>query len=680
MPQIINTNINSLLAQRNLNKTQSALETALARLSSGLRINSAKDDAAGLAIANRFTTQITGLNQAARNANDGISLAQTAEGGLNNITTNLQRIRELAVQAANGSLTSADRASLDLEAQQLIEEIDRVARETSFNGVKLLDGSISKTVLHVGANAFETVEFSLTAARTDTLGVTSKATVSSVNSTATQNTLRAGDLVINGVTIGESSASLDAASTTNQSASAIAKVAAINAVSDSTGVVAQVNANVAQGFSMTAATAATSGTITINGTTVNVTAVNGDAAATRAGVVSAINAVSGQTGVYATDGGSSASGVILTASDGRNIAVSMGGGANESLMGVSTGTFYGTYSLISDKAITIAEGSGNIDRSGLSEGTFNTAVSVVTTVDNSGDDFASGDFKINGVLIGATTESMDTASITGEEGSAIAKVTAINAISDQTGVTASVVTNEVSGFSQTALADQTGEITINGVSTSTIITTGSGASDRALVINAINAISGQTGVVAVDGGSSAKGVLLQAVDGRNIVVAMTNNLVESVTGLSTGTFYGNYQLTSANAITIEIGDNGTEGLVNSGLRQGTFGVARSGTALDNLSISTVDKANEAIIAIDNALAAVDQNRSNLGAVQNRLASTISSLSSTAESLTAARSRIQDADFAAETAALTRAQILQQAGVSILAQANSLPQLALTLLQ
>ena len=141
MAQVINTNIASLNAQRNLNTSQAALATSLQRLSSGLRINSAKDDAAGLAIASRFTAQINGLNQAARNANDGISLAQTAEGALGEVTNNLQRIRELAVQSANSTNSASDRASLDAEATQLISEITRVASQTSFNGLNLLDGS-----------------------------------------------------------------------------------------------------------------------------------------------------------------------------------------------------------------------------------------------------------------------------------------------------------------------------------------------------------------------------------------------------------------------------------------------------------------------------------------------------------------------------------------------------------
>ncbi|HEY5763542.1 MAG TPA: flagellin, partial [Rhodocyclaceae bacterium] len=171
MPQVINTNIASLNSQRNLNTSQTALSQALQRLSSGLRINSAKDDAAGLAISERFTTQIRGLNQATRNANDGISLAQTAEGALGEINNNLQRIRELAVQSANATNSASDRQALDQEVQQRLAEIDRIAAQTSFNGQKVLDGTFGNAAFQVGANVGETISVNLTtSARTNAMG------------------------------------------------------------------------------------------------------------------------------------------------------------------------------------------------------------------------------------------------------------------------------------------------------------------------------------------------------------------------------------------------------------------------------------------------------------------------------------------------------------------------------
>lgn len=186
MPQVINTNIASLNAQRNLNVSQNSLSTALQRLSSGLRINSAKDDAAGLAISERMTSQIRGMNQAARNANDGISLAQTAEGALVEIGNNLQRIRELAVQSANATNSENDREALQKEVTQLIDEIQRVGEQTSFNGTKLLDGSFASQIFQVGANEGETIDF------TDIADVTASGlSVDSVDITGTDGTAAA---------------------------------------------------------------------------------------------------------------------------------------------------------------------------------------------------------------------------------------------------------------------------------------------------------------------------------------------------------------------------------------------------------------------------------------------------------------------------------------------------------
>ena len=162
MAQSINTNVASLNAQRNLSRSQGMMNTALERLSTGLRINSAKDDAAGLAISERFTTQIRGLNQAVRNASDGISLAQTTESALGELTNNLQRIRELAVQSVNATNSASDRAALNAEVTERIAEIDRIAKQTNFNGVKVLDGSFGTATFQVGANVGETISVALT--------------------------------------------------------------------------------------------------------------------------------------------------------------------------------------------------------------------------------------------------------------------------------------------------------------------------------------------------------------------------------------------------------------------------------------------------------------------------------------------------------------------------------------
>ncbi len=232
MPQTINTNIASLNAQRNLNGSQAASQTAMQRLSSGMRINSAKDDAAGLAISERFTSQIRGLNQAARNANDAISLSQTAEGAMASVGDNLQRIRELAVQSANATNSSSDRAALQSEVAQLKSEIDRVASQTNFNGTKLLDGSFTSAAFQVGANANETI--SVTGVQNSTIAglgsVTSASTQSALVSSLGVGAAAAGSLTINGTDIG----ALAAVGTSQERAAQV--VDAVNKVAGATGV------------------------------------------------------------------------------------------------------------------------------------------------------------------------------------------------------------------------------------------------------------------------------------------------------------------------------------------------------------------------------------------------------------------------------------------------------------
>lgn len=232
--QGINTNVMSLNAQRNLQSSQSSLATSIQRLSSGLRINSAKDDAAGLAISSRFSSQINGLNQAQRNANDGISLAQTADGALNSISDSLQRIRELAVQSRNATNSSTDRAALNTEAQALKAEIDRVSSTTSFNGVKLLDGSFSNAAFQIGANVGETITVgSISNTGSATLGSYSLAQVTGA-AASTFGAITAGDLTINGVSVGA------VAADTNSANRASSIAAAINSYSSQTGVSATI--------------------------------------------------------------------------------------------------------------------------------------------------------------------------------------------------------------------------------------------------------------------------------------------------------------------------------------------------------------------------------------------------------------------------------------------------------
>ena len=467
MPQVINTNIASLNSQRNLNVSQNSLNTALQRLSSGLRINSAKDDAAGLAISERFTAQIRGLNQAARNANDGISLAQTAEGALSEIGNNLQRIRELSVQSANATNSASDRAALQAEVNQLVAEIDRVATQTNFNGTNLLDGSFSAQKFQVGANAGQTITVDqIASARTGTLGQEYKATVTS--------------------------GALDGATTVNLAA------------------------------------------ITINGKAIGSATVAADAKT----IVNSINAAN-----------------------------------------------------------------------------------------------------ISGVR------------------------------ADITGPTV------VTGTAVVAAAT-TGSVTINGVATAAISTTADAATSRANVIKAVNDISAATGVTATEDSGQVK---LTAADGRNITHSFGGTLTNATTGLgATGTAESTYTVTYSGVQGGELNIAGT--VTNSGLTSALTNVALSGVAISNVDISDVAGANAALAAVDAALSSINSSRADLGAMQNRFSSVITNLQTTSENLSASRSRIQDTDFAAETAALTRAQILQQAGVAMLAQANALPNNVLSLLR
>ncbi len=862
MPQIINTNLASLTAQRNLNKSQSAGETAMQRLSSGLRINSAKDDAAGMAISTRFDSQVRGLAVGIRNANDGISLAQTAEGGLDSITSNLQRMRELAVQSANATNSSIDRQSLNEEVQQLKEEIERISNETNFNGVKLLNGDFMGATFQVGANAGETISVSIGKATVDSLGVSEAGGISALG---TNTPLKNGDLIINGVKVGATRAGDDTASTSNPSASAIAKAAAINRVADQTGVTAVVDKNDIGGSAMTPA-ATSGGSITLNGTSIAIDTTS-DPATTRASVVAAINAQAELTGVTAVDSGDDKAGVTLVAADGRNIELDFGNGtltsANTGL--AQAGTYEGGFTLVADssvKEINIS-GSSDLANSGLAAGSYktgeatvasssrsaeaasavnvtasdmNTATGAVNysvtngtfdyelrdaagnvvssgamTVDDdlaganlaanmntlagsviadlrtaidgdtgltttaadinavvspasgadgtitwslggdlkgyslsfsnfaggpdanatadlqamlggggkviSGvDNLNSGDLVINGSQISAAKASDDTASYTGaasssKEASGISMAAAINRASGETGVTATVNATTVEGTTTTpGTAADTAALWLNGIEINLTVQT-SAEDSRLHALAQINAVSGQTGVVATDNG---EGITLTAADGRNIVTAFDTNeantgsgnaVAASNFGLSSSiassdisdgavdkaarlanantaanTTYSTVTLTSAGAMTIEAGSNGTAGLAGLGLETGTYGGAANGQYLKDVDISTVEGANKALQAVDNALKQVNSARSELGAIQNRFESTIMNQQITSENLTAANSRIRDADFAAETAEMSRTQVLQQAGISILAQANGQPQQILQLLQ
>ena len=956
MSQIINTNIASLTAQRNLDRSQGANATALERLSSGLRINSAKDDAAGLSISTRFESQVKGLNVAVRNAGDGISLSQTAEGALQSMTDGLQRIRELAVQSSNATNSDTDREALQAEVSQLVAEITRTSEETTFNGRNLFDGDFNG-IFQIGANAGQTVDVQIGELTAAKLGASDQVGVSAVGN---ENALANGDLRINGVDIAASRPGDDNASTNNSAASAISKVAAINRFSDQTGVVAQVNDNVAAGSQMQGANG--TGNITLNGVEIAIST-STDTNTTRASVAQAINAFTEQTGIRAVDTDSNANGVQLVAEDGRNIQLSFDSVTAESTGLAAAGTYEGGFTLIAQSGVKEIKieggnntGNGNIANSGLSAGTFTSAtaakvsdaqtaefsraamadtggsfVNVVsvdystaddlddnysysvsvkgeqvyaaafpagiaddmdamahiandirenagsgvtaweefsgvltvagmeagdtltiggTSVNVGSDDYTDlakainetdfgadlqvfaelnaaqdeitlttrnfaekavtikydaagsavaslgaqtltdtqegaisgvvvvantngdkttfslssddnqnnellsnneqrtsatfesvngledGDLVINGVTIGAARTSADTASATtasdggkifssSKELSAIAVAAAVNEVSKETGVTATVNATQVVGGDGSNIGDVTlaggpwdvgdqAGIFINGVEVGVVTLQADGDGTnidtdraRADALNLINQNAAKTGVSAEDNGVS---LTLTAADGRNVSIAIDDRSgnqasigalfgmdadVEgigestfgeasadgriSAEGLTYQTTYGTVRLESAGQFTVDGGSKGADELDALGLSVGTFGGGEDGQFLKDIDISTFEGAQSALTAIDNALQSVSSTRADLGAIQNRFESTINNLTITSENLTAANSRIRDADFAAETAELSRTQVLQQAGISILAQANQRPQQVLSLL-
>ena len=356
---VINTNISAVAAQNSLRTSGLGEKSAMERLSSGIRINSAKDDAAGLAISTRMTSNIRGLAAAIRNANDGISLTQTAEGSLISIGDNLQRIRELAVQSANSTNNTSDRAALHAEAAQLVSEIDRISSNATFNGVKLLDGSYQNQALQVGSGneANDRITVSIGNARASALGVGGGSSFStSMNPSAplSTNALTSGSLTINGFNVGASTSD-GVSPATASAASSIAKANAINAVSGQTGVTASVGATNSATLTAITSSDATAFAITVNGVNISGT---GDSNTTVAAskIAAAFNAVSSQTGVAATLG--TAGTYTLSASDGRNIVLGLGftGLADNAKTGITAGTLTGTISLQSSSASGITLG------------------------------------------------------------------------------------------------------------------------------------------------------------------------------------------------------------------------------------------------------------------------------------------------------------------------------------
>jgi flagellin len=485
---VINTNVKALAAQASMTNVNQSMATAMERLSTGIRINSAKDDAAGLAIALRMTADIRGMAVAIRNANDGISLTQTAEGSLGQINDMLQRMRELAVQSSNGTASADNRAASQLEVTQLKQEIDNIASRTNFNGIKLLDGTAAKLNLQTGVNAGDSMTVQIAAAGTKDLGLGSRSSLSATGASGAVGALKniaAGDLTINGVAVGASSADDDTLSTT--------------------------------GFE----------TVTV---TIPTTLANG---------------THSFDGVTFTNGGTEVTGTVAAA-------------AFANAYNVST---------LSTKLYTAAASGATVVFTARVAGD---TVPTSTTAGAVGSQVPGGPTANAGANLGTAVVAAGGAE---KATSAIAKVAAINRIAAQTGVTAAVSATTVSGSVMTA-ADGTGLIRINGVATASFSTTTDAGVSRANTTAAINLITAQTGVRAIDSGDLKKGVVLVADDGRNITVAIagsTGSFTNASTGLGASAVNsGGFTLSSANGSPVVVGSSSNGTVANAGLSAGTY--------------------------------------------------------------------------------------------------------------
>jgi flagellin len=555
-----------------------ALDRATERLSSGQRVNSAKDDAAGLAISNRMTSQIRGLDQAIRNANDGVSLVQTAEGAMQEVTNMLQRIRELSIQSANGIYNDADRQTLDAEVQQLKKEMDRIAETTSFNGQKLLDGTLGNTVLQVGSQAYETMEVSIGSFSTYAMGGSSGDIVgeATTNGLADLQGVAAGDLIVNDVPLSDVSAEV----TVNDA------LAAWNSDLDGKGAsVSSLVQYVADGTG--------SGVLRAPAETLTIDYVDGD----------------GLTQTYTLTG----TGDMKELVDKINAETALEATLNTE-----------------GKLVLTAEGATSITITDISTGGGASGAGVITPV------------ATNFSLVFNDT-SVDKKGVIIEAGATLSA-----AQIDELGIDVNDTDGNLLGtvVAGAAAVLQEGDLIINNVAIGKITGTGTAATDLAEAIRVINLSSGESGVVAFAGAGGE--IALRSANGEEIAIK-----------------YGD-TATVADVLAIT-------GFQERNATEGVGSVA-------SIRIDTYEGAQKAIGIVDKALEQVNATRADLGAVNNRLDFTMSNLANVSEKTSASRSRIIDADFAAETAALSRAQVLQQAATAMLAQSNARPEQVLTLLR
>lgn len=581
MALVINTNVASLNAQRQLGGSGMALDRATERLSSGQRVNSAKDDAAGLAIANRMSSQVRGLDQAVRNANDGVSLIQTAEGALQESTNILQRMRELAVQSANGIYSDADRSTLNAESKQLKAELDRISSTTSFNGKNLLDGSLGTTKLQVGTQAGQTMDLNVGNFSTGSMGGSAADIVgaAATGGLASLTAMVAATWTVNDVAI-RTLADASAGTRLDQ------KLSSINADLEGKGAVAS---------TLVEAKAATSG-----------------------------------------------SGVLVTGTSQLTIAVLKADNTTQTTIITGTSSLQELVDRINSESGVQAK----INELGRMVLSAENAVSITTT-DTSANpaDGASGiaDNTYNFRMVFTDTSS-DQAGVKIERGgsgsAALDAALGLNVSDDNGNIQSATVAGGAGTTSK-------GDLIINGVEINAITLTGTAATDVTEIIKKLNEQSAETGVVAFVG-TETSGFALRSVSGEEISIKYGANATAA-------TVLGQFGLKERNA---------TEG-------QGS---------VSSIDISTAAGANKALSIIDKAIDQVSTQRADLGAVNNRLDFTVSNLSNISEKTTAARSRIMDADFASETANLSRSQVLQQAASAMLAQSNARPQQVLSLLR
>lgn len=729
MALTINTNVQSLNAQRNLGKSQSSLATSMQRLSSGLRINSAKDDAAGLAISDRMTSQITGMNQAARNANDGISLAQTAEGALQESTNILQRIRELAVQSANDTNTASDRSSLNDEVTQLKQELDRIGETTKFNGKNVIDGSMSDATFQVGANAGdqETISFSIGSALAKDISEVGTTIESMVGTTPTVSenvsgvALAAGDLKVNGNdlratdgTNADLAAAINTATgTTAASASNTQELAFSDVQLDTETTKVGADGAVVGGSDATVESAtytfadvagpAANDTMTLDGMTITFT---GTQAVTKEELTSIFSQVTSGTlttgstflsaagnTVNITDGTSSGNWTYAaTSADTLTATAATPGNVADAV--ATAGTNTAAVNPVLSQGADAVEGTLDIDLSGGGGADANAAkvdsvdLSVGgTAIDSSKIDFdnittaaqlgqaitdqaAAQGLGLTATMNGNNLEIRTNSAVSNQAGGALSKGT--NPLGEVSVKGTYKISLDGTELDLTAQADASGKV--NAEKVAAFIT------DDANITGFTASVDSETGNLSITKDDASSFTIREDIDTDG------NGTAFDTGGLQTLDKDGNKtELTGLQAMTGKVSFSNDSNIAVEEVTAGALasaGLANTGNttvAIADVSVATREDAVTTIASVDAALEDIDQSRGELGAVQNRFTSTINNLNNVSENLSAARSRILDTDIAAETSAMTKSNILQQAGVSILAQANQTPQLALSLI-